>query len=213
MTVTIDGGKDSDIRAEYLSSEDLKIAASLLYQSYREDPVFMEIFHSEKPDYEQRLRSLIREELAVFWETKQSIVGLYSNENLIGVACINDKENGFESTRVWHWRLKMMLSAGYFSTKQMLEKEKIIEETVPFKSYHLLSLIAILPQYQHRGLGHYLISAINNVLEAHPTSEGIVVYATTERYFNLFKKAGYKVMDEVKIGNVSGSLMIHTRDK
>ena len=31
---------NTDIKATYLSAEDLKLAASLLYQSYHDDPVF-----------------------------------------------------------------------------------------------------------------------------------------------------------------------------
>jgi len=200
-----------NIRAEYLASEDLKIAASLLYQSYQDDPVFIEIFNGDKPDYEQRLRALIREELGVFWQNKQPLIGLYSGETLVGAACLNSSEQGELSERFWHWRLKMMLSAGYFSTKQMLEKEKLIAQEVPFKSYHMLSLIAIHPLHQHHGLGHYLMAAVNNMLDEHPESEGVVVYATTDKYYKFFKDVGYDVIKDLQVGRVSGSLMVHKR--
>ena len=32
---------ESDINAAYLSADDLKLAASLLYQSYHDDPIFL----------------------------------------------------------------------------------------------------------------------------------------------------------------------------
>ena len=41
------------VKATYLAAEDLKLAASLLYQAYHDDPVFLEIFNGEKDDYEQ----------------------------------------------------------------------------------------------------------------------------------------------------------------
>jgi len=66
-----------DIKAAYLSAEDLRLAASLLYQAYHDDPVFLEIFSSDKSDYEQRLRTSIREELNAFWHAKQPMIGLY----------------------------------------------------------------------------------------------------------------------------------------
>ncbi len=211
MTDSVTIENDLDIRAEYLSNEDLKLAASLLYQSYQDDPIFLDIFNGDKPDYEQRLRALIREELGIFCQAKQPMVGLYLGETLVGVACLNSPTEGFDSNRFWHWRLKMMLSAGYFSTKQMIEKEKIIAEAVPFNAYHMLSLIAIHPLHQHHGLGHYLMSAVNNMLEEHPSSEGVVVYATTHKYLNFFKDVGYQVIKEVQVGKVSGSLMAYTR--
>ena len=43
-----------EIRAEYLGAEDLKIAASLLYQAYHDDPLFLEIFNGEKDVYDER---------------------------------------------------------------------------------------------------------------------------------------------------------------
>jgi len=213
MGDVVDSEVGLDIRAEYLSSEDLKLAASLLYQSYQDDPVFIEIFNGDKPDYEQRLRALIREELSVFWQAKQPMVGLYSGETLVGAACLNSPEEGLNSNRFWHWRLKMMLSAGYFSTKQMIEKENIIADAVPLKSYHMLSLIAIHPLHQHNGLGHYLMAAVNNMLDEHPSSEGVVVYATTDKYLNFFSDVGYETVKQVQVGNVSGTLMVHTRKK
>ena len=76
---SINAFDEQSIKASYLSVEDLKIAVSLLYQSYHDDPVFMEIFDAKKNDYEQRLRASIREELNAFWQAKQPMVGLFLN--------------------------------------------------------------------------------------------------------------------------------------
>jgi hypothetical protein len=200
-----------DIRAAYLCAEDLKLAASLLYQAYHDDPVFIEIFSSDKNDYEQRLRTSIREELSAFWQAKQPMVGLYLGETMVGVACLNNPDEGVGSERFWHWRLKMLLGAGYFSTKQMIEKEKIVLSAVPLKKFHMLSFIAIHPLHQHHGFGHYLLTAVNTILEEHSDSEGVAVYATTEKYKNFFTDVNYKLIKEVSVGNVSGSLMVHYR--
>ena len=204
--------KNVEIRATYLAAEDLKVAASLLYQAYHDDPVFLEIFNSEKDDYEQRLRASIREELSAFWQAKQPMVGLYLGEAMVGVACLNGPDDGLGSERFWHWRLKMLLSAGYFSTKQMIEKENLVLSSVPLKTFHMLSFIAIHPLHQHHGFGHYLMAAVNTVLEEHPSSEGVAVFATTEKYQEFFSDVDYQLVKDVNVGNVSGSLMVHYRD-
>lgn len=201
-----------DIRAAYLVAEDLKLAASLLYQAYHDDPVFLEIFDGDNVDYEQRLRTSIREELGAFWHAKQPIVGLYLGETMVGVACLNKSDEGVSSGRFWHWRLKMLLGAGYFSTKQMIEKEDIVLSSVPMKKFHMLSFIAIHPLHQHHGFGHYLMAAVNTLLEEHPDSEGVAVYATTEKYREFFADVDYQLVKEVSVGNVSGSLMVHYRE-
>lgn len=213
MSEVIRDKKNLDIRAAYLSGEDLKLAASLLYQAYHDDPVFLEIFSNENNDYEQKLRAAIREELSAFWHAKQPMVGLYLGEAMVGVACLNSPDESVSSERFWHWRLKMMLGAGYFSTKQMIEKEKTVLAAVPMKKFHMLSFIAIHPLHQHHGFGHYLMAAVNTILEEHSASEGVAVYATTKKYQQFFKEVDYELVKELSIGNVTGSLMIHYRSK
>ncbi|MFD2168411.1 GNAT family N-acetyltransferase [Thalassotalea euphylliae] len=211
MTETATTSDNVEIRATYLAAEDLKLAASLLYQAYHDDPVFLEIFNGDKEDYEQRLRASIREELGVFWQAKQPMVGLYLGEAMVGVACLNSPDDGIGFERFWHWRLKMLLSAGYFSTKQMMEKEKTIMASVPLKKFHMLSFIAIHPLHQHHGFGHYLMAAVNTVLDEHADSEGVAVYATNDKYREFFKDVDYEFVKEVQVGHVTGALMVHYR--
>ena len=201
-----------DIRATYLSAEELKLAASLLFQAYHDDPVFLEIFNSDKEGYEQRLRGSIREELSSFWQAKQPMVGLYLGESMVGVACLNSPDDSVNTDRFWHWRLKMLLSAGYFSTKQMIEKEKKVIAAVPLKKFHMLSFIAIHPLHQHHGFGQYLMAAVNTVLEEHGESEGVAVYATSGKFKRFFEDSNYQFVQDVTVGDVSGALMVHYRD-
>lgn len=201
-----------EIKAAYITAEDLKLAVSLLYQAYHDDPVFLEIFNGDKSDYEQRLRSSIREELNAFWQAKQPIIGLYLGETMVGVACLNSRKEGVSADRFWHWRLKMLLGAGYFSTKQMIEKEEKVFSAVPMSEFHILSFIAIHPLHQHHGFGHYLMAAVNTLLDEFPKSEGVAVYATTEKYKTFFKEGDYEFIKNVDVGNVSGSLMVHYRN-
>ena len=42
------------VKAIYLSVDDLKVAASILYNAYVDDPLFIDIFQAEKEGYESR---------------------------------------------------------------------------------------------------------------------------------------------------------------
>jgi len=203
--------ENTDVKASYLKAGDLKYAASLLYRAYHDDPVFIDIFNCHKDDYEQRLRAAIREELNAFWQAEQPMVGLYLGDSMVGVVCLNSPDQSLTSDRFWHWRLKMLLSAGYFSTKQMMKKEETVLAAVPLKKFHLLSFVAVHPLHQQHGFGHYLMAAVNTVLDEHQDSEGIAVYATSEKFKTFFENVGYEVIKEVTVGNVSGSVMLHYR--
>jgi GNAT superfamily N-acetyltransferase len=213
MTDVVSVDSNLDIRATYLCAEELKLAASLLFQSYHDDPVFLEIFNSEKEGYEQRIRASIREELSAFWQAKQPMVGVFLGDSLVGVACLNSPDDSVGTDRFWHWRLKMLLTAGYFSTKQMIEKEQKVMAAVPLKKFHMLSFIAIHPLHQNHGFGHYLMSAVDTVLKEHGDSEGVAVYATTGKFRAFFENANYEFIQDVSVGKVSGALMVNYRDK
>ena len=212
MSETVSVDSELDIRATYLSAEELKLAASLLFQAYHDDPVFLDIFNSSKEGYEQRLRASIREELSAFWQAKQPMVGLYLGESMVGVACLNSPDDSVSSERFWHWRLKMLLTAGYFSTKQMIEKEEKVIASVPLEKFHMLSFIAIHPLHQHHGFGQYLMAAVNTVLEEHGDSEGVAVYATSGKFRTFFEESDYKFVKDLTVGKVSGALMVHYRE-
>ncbi len=213
MLAQITNFEPSQLHASLLGGEDLKLAASILYQSYHDDPLFMEIFRASAGDYEARLRAAIREELNAFWQAEQPIIGLFLQEQLLGVACVVGPDSGIGSSRLWHWRLKMLLTAGFVSTKQLLAKEEKIHAAMPAKRYHMLAFIAVAPKYQHAGLGHYLINAVDAMVDEDPSSAGIGVFVTLEKYLAFFADEQYQSVSELTFGSVSGRLMFRSRQK
>lgn len=209
MTLAFQLMDEPNLTAAHLTAEDIKLATSLLYQTYKDDPFFMATCQADKLDYQQRVRAMIREELIWFWQNNHSIVGLYHEEVLIGVACIIHVTDKNEPRRFWHWRLKMMLSAGIFGTQQLLSKESTILSEVPYDNFHLLSFIAIHPAYQKKGYGRYLTSALDSLLTAETASRGIVVFASQAKYRGYFEACNYQFLTEISIGTVQGSLLIH----
>ena len=79
----------------YLVAEDLKVAASLLFQTYYDDELLQKIFRADKADYDKRLRAAIREDLTSFWESGQSIIGIRDGGTLLGVACLTRPGKSF----------------------------------------------------------------------------------------------------------------------
>lgn len=199
------------IKAVYLNADDLKVAASLLYNAYFDDPLFVDIFQSEKEGYESRLRSAIREELNAFWVSKQPMVGLFEDSRLLAVACLTAPDSAFGAGRYWHWRLKMLLTAGLFGTRQMLEKEEKVRAAIPAKNYHMLSFIAVHPDHQHHGLGHVLMRAIDSVLEEDAKSEGVGVYVTLPKCLSFFEDGQYSLVTELGVGHITGHIMFRKR--
>jgi GNAT superfamily N-acetyltransferase len=199
------------VKAIYLGVDDLKIAASILYNAYVDDPLFLEIFQAEKEGYESRLRSAIREELNAFWVAEQPMIGLFDAERLIAVACLTAPDAAFGAGRYWHWRLRMLLTAGLFGTKQMLEKEEKVRTLVPAENFHMLSFIAVHPDYQDHGLGHILLGAIDSVVEEDAKSAGVAVFVTIEKHKSFFGDDRYSVVGDLSLSHVKGSVMFRAK--
>lgn len=201
-----------NIKAVYLAAEDLKIAASILYLAYHDDPLFVDIFQSEKEGYEFRLRCAIREELNAFWLAKQPMVGLFDADRLIAVACLVNPDAELGPNRFWHWRLKMLLTAGYLGTKQMVEKETKVRARIPAEYFHMLSLIGVHPDQQHNGLGHVLMSAIQGIMLEDPNSQGVAMYVTLPKCLPFFENGHYNLVEELEVGSIKGHLMFRPRN-
>lgn len=195
----------------YLVAEDLKMAASLLYQAYHDDALLMSIFQADKPDYEKRLRAAIREELMAFWEAQQPMLGVFDGESLIGVVCLTQPGKSFGPGKYWHWRLKMLLTAGYVSTMQLLEKERLIQEVIGGDDYHMLAFIAVSPRYQQQGWGDLLVRAAKAALDEEPQSRGLAVYVTQPQHLKLFEQNSYELVQELDVGDIRGKLLFQSR--
>ncbi|RDV24388.1 N-acetyltransferase [Alteromonas aestuariivivens] len=200
-----------NLKAVYLAADDLKVAASILYNAYFDDPLFVDIFQAEKEGYESRLRSAIREELNAFWVAKQPMIGLFEDSRLLAVACLTSPDSAFGAGRYWHWRLKMLLTAGLFGTRQMLEKEERVRRRIPAQNYHMLSFIGVHPDHQHHGLGHMLMRAIDSVLLEDDRSEGVGVYVTLPKCLSFFENGEYEKVSELEVGHITGQIMFRSR--
>jgi ribosomal protein S18 acetylase RimI-like enzyme len=190
-----------------LTSRYLSAAASLLYQSYHDDPLFMEIFSADKTDYDKRLRSAIAEEVNVFWQAKEHVLGMFVDDQLMGVACVVSPDFGTSVGRFWHWRLKMLLTAGFMSTRQMVEKEEKLRAAMLYDRYHMIAFLAIHPNHQHHGLGNRMIEAIDELVDQDNSSAGVAVYVTLNKYREFFNNYNYQYVAEVSVGYVKGQLM------
>ena len=203
----------SDIKGEltYLVAEDLKMAASLLFQKDYDDALLQKIFRADKPDYDKRLRAAIREDLTSFWESGQPIIGIRDGGTLLGVACLTRPGKSFGPGRFWHWRISMLMTAGFLSTKQVMEKERRIQEAMPDVPYHMLAFIAVAPQYQQQGVGHLLVEAAKSAFQEDPESQGVAVFVTRADYQAFFKKRGYRLQAQIAFETLPGELLFYPR--
>ncbi|TMP75465.1 GNAT family N-acetyltransferase [Pseudoalteromonas sp. S1608] len=196
---------------QHIAPEDISTAASLIYQAYQNDPILQTLlgYNEDNPlDYEKKLRALIREELSSFWQEKQPLIGLYRNDKLKAVACVFESNSQLQAERYWHWRLKLMLSAGYLQTNQLIEKEKTIRDALkPQGNYYFLAFIAVDPHFHGQGFGRTLLKGLDGLIHDNLESSGIAVFVTRDEHTKFFKSQGFEHFKQLSFNQVKGELL------
>ncbi|WKE64538.1 GNAT family N-acetyltransferase [Gallaecimonas kandeliae] len=146
---------NQEYQLTWLTAEDLRQAGSILFQCYRDDPLFQQLFDAQHPDFEKRLRSAIRDELQHLWQGRQKLFGCFQGESLLGVACLVAEPQG--KSKLWSWRLSMLLTAGFGTTQQWLALEQQLVDKVDKDSFDWLAFLAVSPVYRGLGLGNMLV--------------------------------------------------------
>ncbi|CAI87031.1 GNAT family N-acetyltransferase [Pseudoalteromonas sp. HL-AS2] len=213
MTVTTQADTFS---VQYLAAEDISIAASLIYQAYHDDPILQTMLNYEqesKSAYEKKLRSLIREELSSFWQEKQPLIGLYRNDKLKAVACVFESNSQLQAQRYWHWRLKLMLSAGYLQTNQLIDKEQTIRDALEQQgNYYFLAFIAVDPHFHGQGFGRYLLRGLNDLVQSNAESTGMAVFVTRKEHTQFFKTEGFESFKQLTFNKIAGELLFKSKN-
>ncbi|QYK02509.1 GNAT family N-acetyltransferase [Shewanella psychrotolerans] len=210
MNTTAPQTIEDNLKAVYLTAEDLRVAASILYNAYHDDPFFIAALNNgDKAQYEQKLRGAIREELHTLWREEQALIGLFDDQRLIGLACIVTQQVPLGEARYWHWRLKMLMSTGWHSTQTLMKKEASILEHLPSTQCGILQFIALTPIEQHKGLGSRLVRAVTSWCDEQLKLDGIGVYVTQENHAHLFSKFGFTAIEKLSIGSVEGELLFY----
>ncbi|MEJ6473595.1 GNAT family N-acetyltransferase [Pseudoalteromonas piscicida] len=203
----------NELVVRYLSPEDVNVAASVLYQAYHDDPLLKQVLEAkEQATFEKKLRALIREELSAFGHTGQPMIGLYKEDKLLAVACVIANSGELEASRQWHWRLRLMLSAGYLQTQQLIDKEKAIRTALQeLEPYHFLSLIAVDPHVQGLGYGHYLLTALDDLIAQSDDTKGMAVFITQQAQAQFFEGHGYHILQNMVFSSVEGTLLFKNK--
>ncbi|CCQ11690.1 Acetyltransferase, GNAT family [Pseudoalteromonas luteoviolacea B = ATCC 29581] len=199
----------TELVIRYVSPEDTNVAASLLYQAYHDDPVLRGVLDSaNESKFESKLRALIREELSSFGQGQQPMIGLYENDRLRAIACLIEAESKLQAQRYWHWRLRLMMSAGYLQTQALIDKEEAIREALaPCGHYFFLAFIAVDPHVHGNGFGKALLTGLEDMIHDVPAATGIGVFVTNPNHQAFFAHLGYQVHDLLEFNKVRGEVM------
>ncbi len=183
-----------------LDSSGLSEAKSILYQAYRHEPTFRYLFDHRRAGYDQRVRATIRELINLYFDLRQEAVGIMLKNTLVAVAFIGDPELRLNLTDQLSWRIRMVLTTGFSSTRRYLDYHKQINALLPQPLAHQLPLMGVHPKYQNRGLGRVILEAVERLCAENSRGSGLVLDTSNSRYLPFYESMGFRSLGKIQLG-------------
>ena len=202
---------DSDNKPEpvivRLDISALNEARSILYDAYRDEPTFQYLFNHRKPGYNQRVRATLRELVDLYIDLGQEAVGVMVNDTLVAVAFIGDPDLRLNLADQFSWRIRMVLTAGFASTRRYLDYHEKIRAMLPQPLAHQLPLMGVNPKYQNRGYGRLLLKAVQRLCADNPRGSGLVLDTGNNRYLPFYESEGFRSLGKIRLGGFEDHIL------
>ncbi len=190
----------------------LSEAKSILYQAYRHEPTFQYLFDHRRPGYDKRVRATIRELLSLYFELDQDAIGVMADDTLVAVAFIGEPQLRLNLTEQFSWRLRMIMTAGFASTRRYLDYHEKIRSMLPVEGTYQLPLMGVHPKYQNRGYGRRLLSAVEARCSQNPQGSGLVLDTGNSRYLPFYESEGFRSLGTVRLGEYEDFVLFRAPD-
>lgn len=199
--------EESRARVVRLDAGALSEAKAILYRAYKHEPTFKYLFKFERPGYDQRVRATIRELLNLHFDTGQDVIGLALDNHLIAVAMLGSPAVRLDLARQFNWLMRMMLTAGIDCTWRYINYYRQIHALLPKDQHHELPLMGVDEKYRNMGYGKQLMQALDLICRENPRTMGMGLDTGNARYLDFYAKLGYRVIGQVKLGDVVESVL------
>ncbi len=187
-------------------------AKSILYQAYRHEPTFQYLFDHRKPGYNKRVRATIRELLNLYFELNQDAIGVMADDTLVAVAFIGAPELRLNLAAQLSWRIRMVLTAGFASTRRYLDYHEKITAMLPGEGSYQLPLMGVSPKYQNRGYGRLLLATVERLCAGNSRGNGLVLDTGNSRYLPFYESEGFRSLGTLRLGDYEDFVLFRDAD-
>lgn len=182
-------------------------AISILVNAYQDEPTYQYLFNHRKPGYQQRVRATIRELVDLYFELNQEAIGILVDDTLIAVAFIGEPELRLNLSDQISWRLRMVLTAGFASTRRYIDYHERIKALLPQPQAHQLPLMGVNPTYQNKGYGRMLLKTVETLCADNPRGTGLVLDTGNNHYLPFYESEGFRSIGTVRLGDFEDHIL------
>lgn len=182
-------------------------AISILVHAYRDEPTFQYLFNHRKPGYQQRVRATVRELIDLYFELNQEAIGILAGDTLVAVAFIGEPELRLNLGDQISWRIRMVLTAGFASTRRYIDYHEKIKALLPQPQAHQLPLMGVNPAYQNKGYGRMLLKSVEALCAENSRGSGLVLDTGSSQYLPFYESEGFRSIGTVRLGDFEDHIL------
>ncbi len=182
-------------------------ARSILYHAYRDEPTFQYLFDHRRAGYDQRVRATVRELVDLYFEMDQEAIGVMVGNTLVAVAFIGDPDLRMNLADQFSWRIRMVLTTGFASTRRYMDYHEKIRDMLPQPQAHQLPLMGVNPKYQNLGYGRMLLKAVEALCAENPRGSGLVLDTGNNRYLPFYESEGFRSLGKIRLGDFEDHIL------
>jgi ribosomal protein S18 acetylase RimI-like enzyme len=182
-----------------LSKQNIPEITDVLCEAFYNYPV-MKYVLVEKEDYDNRLRKLVTFFVFARALRKEPLLGIYNSENkLVAAATVTLPGEIPSPPELFKLRDELWTDLGSEEKTRYENYGNIALGLLPKEPHHHLNMIGVRNAYQGKGLARQLISKVEELVLAHPTTTGLSLNTEVEANVNFYLHLGFELLGKVTV--------------
>ncbi|MGG4495356.1 GNAT family N-acetyltransferase [Brevibacillus reuszeri] len=210
------------MRAPYriakLTKSDKHLFVSLMSKSFAGDPLFLHVFGDFEQD--KKARSSVTAFVSFLFDKSfmlnEEVWGYYEKENLLGAYIVEQPQAGKLQMMVGGLLLIGRLIPLFFQLPRkalnlLNSYMRVTRSFAPPITHYYLVMIGVKQEAQRKGIGKTLLHHLMHTVQLDKTSHGIALDTENEDNVNLYRRFGFALNVETRVGDVPVYCMFYQK--
>ena len=171
----------------------------LLSEAFHGDPTLRYTFAAGEPGFERRLGSYLEAGHTWHLEAGQPLTLALSRGEPVGALYAMKPDAEMSEASLGKLVSTMVSGCGPEATERFFAYVRAMEAVEPQEEKHVLSILAVRPDHQGRGVGTYLVEDLIHQSGTHPSSRGIGLDTGNPGNLPFYARLGFEPVGKVEL--------------
>jgi len=181
------------------NKQNIQEITDVLCEAFYNYPVMKHVL-GEKQDYDTRLSKAVTFFVSARALRNEPLFGIYnSDDKLVAASSVTLPGEIPSPAELFNLRDKLWAELGSEEKARYEKYGSVASGLLPKEPHHHLNMIGVRNAYQGKGLARQLISKVEELVSAHPTSTGVSLNTEVESNVNFYLHLGYEMVGQAEV--------------